>query len=138
MDKKKKINKANSGFYKIKLKNGLNTKDWLYHWFIIKNLFRGKGYILYENRDAWGDYIDITGYHNANTLESEIWIKETPRKKNLYSFLGAWRYEKEENKNSVKELENLFKKYFNLNKIEITDININNWEKDYYVSYTIE
>ncbi len=139
MNNKKEINKSISGVYKITLKNGLNTKDWLYHRFIIKNLFIGKGYILYENRDAYGDYTDVIGYHNANTLESKIWIKKIPRRRKLYSFLGAWEYEEEVNdKDVVTKLKNLLKKYFELNNIEIKNIDVKNWEKEYYINYTNE
>jgi hypothetical protein len=133
MIKNKKINKSNSGFYNIRLKEGLNTKDWIYHWFIIKNLFMEKGYIIQENRDESGGYIEVVGYHNANILEDKFWRKEPSAKGNIYSFKGDWKYKKDiENNNLEEELENLFKKYFELNNIEIVDIEINNWESDKY------
>ena len=68
MIKNKRISGSNSGYYNFKLRVWLNIKDWICHWFIIKNLFEGKGDIINKNRDDSGFYFDVVGYHSANRL----------------------------------------------------------------------
>ncbi len=119
-----------SGFYEVVLENTIPSKDWIYHWFIIKNLFKYLGFKLNALNDNYPQYLNIVGNHKGYLIEKKLESKYDNILLNKFS--GYWDYIDKNKKIDInKELSNYFKKYFNTNNINIQNISINNKFMDY-------
>lgn len=112
MINKKDFNNHLSGVYEVTLKDSLTTKEWIYHWFIIKNFFKEFNFNLYDINDNYLGYLNIL---NSN-------------KDHLKEFYGEFIYsEKNGNDYNInKKLINYFSKYTKINNIDLKAIDIKN------------
>lgn len=125
MTNKKEMNKSNSGFYEIIFKNTLPSKDWVYIWFIIKNLFKKFGFNLNNINDSYPEYLNIVKLHNGNLINKDTDINYN--NDSLNKFSGKFNYFSKNKKiTPTIELSDYLKKYFNANNIELKDIKIKN------------